>query len=70
MTIRPIGTYYPVPYWYRGINRNGRLQSFRAPEFKYQTERVTREELQLIKSLRNGKSIDSVKPRKKIKNGE
>ena len=67
MTIRPIGTYYPVPYWYRGINRNGRLQSFRAPEFKYQTERVTREELQLIKSLRNGKSIDSVTKRKKIK---
>ena len=44
MRVGTVGS-YPVPPWNRSINRTGRLRNFRAPEFKYQAERVTLDEI-------------------------
>ena len=66
MRVGPIGS-YPVPPWNRSINRSGRLKSFRAPEFKYQAERVTLGEIEQIKKVDKSKKTDSTVPKKKIK---
>ena len=64
MKVGPVGS-YPVPSWNRSINRTGRLRNFRAPEFKYQAERVTQNEIKQIREIKNGKKESPVKPNKK-----
>jgi len=45
-----VGTvsHYPVSPWHRSIARNKRLQNFKAPEFKYGSQRVTIKEISKI----------------------
>ena len=69
MRVGPIGS-YPVPSWNRSVNKNGRLKSFRAPEFKYQAERVTFDEAKQVREIKNGQKLLQKKKTKVIDKGE
>jgi len=54
MKVGPVSC-YPVSPWHRSIIRNKRLQNFKAPEFKYGSERVTLKEISKINKCENKK---------------
>lgn len=69
MRVGPIGS-YPVSPWNRSlVNRNQRLKSIKAPEFKYGSEIVDYQEVQEIRRCENGKwiKVSSHSKRKKTK---